>query len=74
MQSKRFWQSIVTTVALFTICVLSAIAAHASTTKIVYRFAGGSGGEHIDSDRVTAGRRLLRHDCAWRHYQRRHHL
>jgi uncharacterized repeat protein (TIGR03803 family) len=40
----------------FIVFVLSAVAllsAHASTTKILYSFAGGADGEYIDSDLVT---------------------
>jgi uncharacterized repeat protein (TIGR03803 family) len=36
--------------AFFAIAVLSA---HASTTKIIYSFAGGADGEYLDSDLVT---------------------
>jgi len=54
MQMRKTLQSIRKFLFVFVACAVSAATAHAaSTTKIVYSFAGGADGEYLDSDLVT---------------------
>jgi uncharacterized repeat protein (TIGR03803 family) len=55
MQIKNLLQSIRKPFAVFVLSAIVVLTAHAaaSTTKILYSFAGGANGEYIDSDLVT---------------------
>ncbi|PYX31329.1 MAG: hypothetical protein DMG77_07230 [Acidobacteria bacterium] len=53
MGSKRLSKSTTTILAVITVvAILSSISSAASTTKLVYSFAGGSDGEYTDTDLV----------------------
>lgn len=49
---SRFSQFIQAALGFFTIAAITLSAAAASTTKVIYSFAGGSDGEYLDTDLV----------------------
>jgi uncharacterized repeat protein (TIGR03803 family) len=53
MQIQPILQSVHRLIVILALSAVAVLTAHASTTKIVYSFAGGADGEYIDSDLVT---------------------